>query len=228
MRPVPEGTGLTMDDEATESSTSVLLLSDADLQIHEEFGLPLHEEFVDHAAAPPRAPSHRKGMLGGLAAVGALLAILVVVAPGGSTPKLPAQVIRDVSPARVASSKTPAAPASPTTTPNATGTTTAGTEPASGVSQGATVMEASDAGASSTRATVTAAGHRSSTPAPTSATPPASTPTSTSTAPASTATTTPTTTPTTTSTPPTTTPTTTPPPTTTTTSCVLGILCNGP
>ena len=105
-----------MNDEVTEPAPGVTPPRDADHQIHEEFADP---------AARPATPSHRKGMLGGLAAVGTLLAVLVLVAPGGSTPKLPPQVIRDVSPsATVASNKVPATTASPTTAPDATGTTT--------------------------------------------------------------------------------------------------------
>jgi len=38
-----------------------------------------------------RARSQRAGVLGGLAAVGLLLAVLVLVAPGGSKPRLPAR-----------------------------------------------------------------------------------------------------------------------------------------
>jgi hypothetical protein len=200
-----------MNDEVTEPAPGVTPQG-TDHQIHEEFADP---------AARPAAPSHRKGMLGGLAAVGTLLAILVLVAPGGSSPKLPAQVIRDVSPsATVASNKAPAATASPTTAPNATGTTTT----TLALPQGATVIEASNPGSTTTREAVTPATDRSASGPASSSTP--STPTTST--PATTPTTSPPPTPTpTTSPPPTPTPTTAPPPTTTTTSCVLGILCNG-
>lgn len=200
-----------MNDEVTEPTPGVTP-QDTDHQIHEEFADP---------AARPGAPSHRKGMLGGLVAVGTLLAILVLVGPGGSSPKLPAQVIRDVTPsATVASNKVPAAAASPTTAPDATGTTTTTLPP------GATVMEASNLGSTTTREAATPATDRqasapasSSTPSTPTTSTPATTPTTT---PPAAPTTTPTTSP-----PPTTTPTTSPPPTTTTTACVLGILCNG-
>jgi hypothetical protein len=204
-----------MNDEVTESAPGVTPPLGNDQQIHEEFADP---------TARLAAPSHRKGMLGGLAAVGALLAILVFVAPGGSTPKLPAQVIRDVSPpATVASNKVPATTASPTTAPNATGTTTTSTT----LLQGATVIEASNSGRATTRVAVTPdTGRAASAPASgsassTSTTSPPSTTTPTTSPP-------PTTTPTTSRpVPPPTTTTTVPPPTTTTTACVLGLLCNG-
>jgi hypothetical protein len=208
-----------MNDELTEPAPGATPPRGADL--------PIHEEFADPSGQPSvPAPSHRKGMLGGLAAVGALLAVLVLVAPGGSTPKLPPQVIRDVSPsATVASNKVPAPASSPTTAPDATGTTTTTT----GVPQHATVMEASNAGGSTTRNVVTPASDRAASGAASgssSATPTTSAPATTPTTSPPTTSPSPTTTPTT-SPPPTTTPTTAPPPTTTTTSCVLGILCNG-
>jgi hypothetical protein len=86
----------------------------------------IHSEF-----APPRAPrsrSHRGGMLAGLGVVGALLAVLVVLAPGGSTPRLPAQSVHDVSPITASGPKTEAATtpttAAPTTTSPASASTT--------------------------------------------------------------------------------------------------------
>ncbi len=90
----------------------------------------IHEAFVEPRRAP-RSRSHRGGMLAGLGVVGALLAVLVVLAPGGSKPRLPAQSVHDVSPitasgpktdaatppSTVAPSTTSSAPASTTTTP---------------------------------------------------------------------------------------------------------------
>jgi hypothetical protein len=84
----------------------------------------IHEEF-----APPRAPrsrSHRGGMLAGLGVVGALLAVLVLLAPGGSTPRLPAQSVHDVSPVTASGPRTDAA-----TTPSTAAPTTTSSPPAS-------------------------------------------------------------------------------------------------
>ncbi len=65
----------------------------------------IHEEFVAaQSAADSR--SHRTGMLAGLAVVGALLVVLVVLAPGGSKPRLPAQSVHDVSPISASGPKT--------------------------------------------------------------------------------------------------------------------------
>lgn len=91
-------------------------------------GAPIiHDEFV-----PPRraskSRSHRTGMLAGLGVVGALLVVLVVFAPGGSKPRLPAQSVHDVSPISASGPKTAAA-TTPTTA--AASSTTTSTAPAS-------------------------------------------------------------------------------------------------
>ena len=99
----------------------------------------IHEAFVE-PTRPPRSRSHRTGMLAGLAVVGALLAVLVVLAPGGSPPRLPAQSVHDVSPIaasgpRTDAATTPTTAAPTTTTPSAPATTT--TTP--GLHQGETI-----------------------------------------------------------------------------------------
>ncbi|HEY6473650.1 MAG TPA: hypothetical protein VIY26_12215 [Acidimicrobiales bacterium] len=90
----------------------------------------IHEEFTQPKRAP-KSRSHRAGMLAGLGVVGVLLVVLVVFAPGGSKPRLPAQSVHDVSPISASGPKTaaattpttavatttPPAPASTTTTP---------------------------------------------------------------------------------------------------------------
>jgi hypothetical protein len=87
----------------------------------------IHEAFVEPTRRP-RSRSHRTGMLAGLAVVGALLAVLVVFAPGGSKPRLPTQSVHDVSPIAASGPKTDAATtpstAAPTTTSSAPATTT--------------------------------------------------------------------------------------------------------
>ncbi len=168
----------------------------------------IHDEFSEEepGLAPdtpgPRSRSHRTGMLAGLAVVGALLALLVIVAPGGSGPKLPPQTVHDVN----SSSNGPrtAAGSVPTSASGATSTTTSNT-PAS-----TTTTTPNGAGTTTQHETITYV-EVPGTTTPTTA--PAATPTQTTTAtqPA---------TPTTT--------TTSPPSTTTTTAphhCILGILC---
>jgi hypothetical protein len=84
----------------------------------------IHEEFVQPKRAP-KARSHRTGMLAGLGVVGALLVVLVVFAPGGSKPRLPAQSVHDVSPITASGPKTAAA-----TTPTTAASTTTSSAPA--------------------------------------------------------------------------------------------------
>jgi hypothetical protein len=96
----------------------------ADRLIREEFarapadsvptaGAHLHQEFAEERAEggtvplpapPPHSRSHRAGTLAGLGVVGALLAVLVVVAPGGSAPKQAPQRMHDSPVARTAAS----------------------------------------------------------------------------------------------------------------------------
>jgi hypothetical protein len=88
----------------------------------------IHEEFSPPSRTP-RFRSHRAGMLAGLGVVGALLAVLVVLSPGGGTPRLPAQSVHDVSPItasgpRTAAATTPTTAAATTTSAPATTTTT--------------------------------------------------------------------------------------------------------
>ncbi len=88
-------------------------------------GAPIiHEEFVQPRRAS-KGRSHRAGMLAGLGVVGALLVVLVVFAPGGSKPKLPAQSVHDVSPISASGPKTAAA-----TTPTTAASTTTSSAPA--------------------------------------------------------------------------------------------------
>ena len=77
-------------------------------------------------ADPPR--SHRVGMLGGLAAVGAVLAVTVLLAPGAAKPKLPAPVAHDLDLSPGASA---APPAVSTTAPAPAPTAASSTRPAS-------------------------------------------------------------------------------------------------
>ena len=71
-------------------------------------GRPTHDE-LDEAASEQRPESHRRGRLGGLAVIGVLLAVLVALSPGGSTPRLPAQTVHDVGPVLTVGPKTAAA-----------------------------------------------------------------------------------------------------------------------
>jgi hypothetical protein len=170
----------------------------------EDDGGLMHEEFTDAGpdAAPPedRPRSHRKGMLGGLVAVGLLLAVTVLLAPGGSKPRLPAQVVHDVAPALGASAA--AAPSTTTTAAPPATTTSAAPSPTTTTAPHPVTHRTTPTAAPS--ATVVAA------PAPAR---PAPAPTTTTTKPPP-----PPTTTTTTTRPP-------PPPTTTTTTCVL-FVCN--
>jgi hypothetical protein len=123
----------------------------ADRLIREEFardpaastaGVHIHQEFaaggaVPMQAQPPRSRSHRAGTLAGLGVVGVLLAVLVVVAPGGSSSKLARQTIHDVSassplPSNAASVVTSTVPPPKilSTPATATTTTTTTTRPA--------------------------------------------------------------------------------------------------
>jgi hypothetical protein len=165
----------------------------------------IHEEFADPASLS-YAPSHRRGMLTGLAGVGVLLAVLVLVAPGGSKPVLPPMVVHDVAPTASAPASA-SAPATTSSAPATTGTTTT-SQPQSS-SPAIVASDQTHSGAPVTTATgrpdTSTGGASTPSPAPTTTTaapPPATTPTTS---------------------PPTTT--TSPPPTTTTTSCLLGILC---
>jgi hypothetical protein len=142
-----------MNDEWVGPTSDDLAQSDSGLVDHlirEEFartrgdsattaGVHVHQEFAEVAggpmqAPPPRSRSHRAGTLAGLAVVGVLLAVLVVVAPGGSSSKLAPQTAHDVSassnlasnPAPINTSTVPA----PTFVSSPTSTTTTTTTPA--------------------------------------------------------------------------------------------------
>lgn len=163
----------------------------------------IHEEFAE-PARPPRFRSHRAGMLAGLAVVGALLAVLVLLAPGSGKPRLPAQSVHDVSPISASGPKTAAATtpstAAPSTTSSAPGstttTTTAQTQPHQSVTPPTTVTYVYQPG------TTTAPAETVTTSAPVA--PPTTSPPP----------------------PPTTTTTTTSPPTTTSTTSCLLVICN--
>ena len=161
----------------------------------------IHEEFAADPARRPRARSHRTGMLAGLGVVGALLAVLVLLAPGSGKPRLPVQSVHDVSPISASGPRTAAATApTPTTSAASTTSSTAGpgptttTQPRQGVTVPSTVTYVYLPGTTTPDQTSTT-------------TPPDTTP---STAPP----------------PPPTTTTTSPPTTTTTTkNCFLGLVC---
>ncbi|HWD56603.1 MAG TPA: hypothetical protein VG346_15875 [Acidimicrobiales bacterium] len=95
----------------------------------------IHEAFAE-PKRQPRSRSHRGGMLAGLGVVGVLLAVLVLLAPGGSKPRLPAQSVHDVSPLTASGPKTDAATtpstAAPTTTSSAPTSTTTTPQPHQG------------------------------------------------------------------------------------------------
>ncbi|MGO8826468.1 MAG: hypothetical protein ACLQU9_14695 [Acidimicrobiales bacterium] len=176
-------------------------------------GSLVHEE-LPGASFEQRPRSHRAGMLGGLAVVGVLLAVLVAVAPGGSRPTLPAQSVHDVGPIPATGPRTAAA-TTPPVAASAQTTTSTGAPGGSTTTTPTRVSQRSVATAPSSAAVVTAA-------------PPPTTRTS-ETAPSTT--TMPTTTTRPAPPPPTSTTTTTtkpapPPTTTTTTSCTLVILCD--
>ncbi len=168
----------------------------------------IHEEFADAGVATqPR--SHRAGVLGGLAVVGILLAVLVLVSPGASPPKLPAQNVHDLGPVTTvprsadATSTTTPAPSSPL--PAFASPTTL---PQGGGSHGVTVRTTPPAPNGPSLLTSSApSAANPATPAPTTSTTVATPP------------------PTTTTTNPPATTTTTPTATTTTTSCFLGVFC---
>jgi hypothetical protein len=98
----------------------------------------IHEAFV-----PPtrrsRSRSHRTGMLAGLGVVGALLVVLVVFAPGGSKPHLPAQSVHDVSPITASGPKTAAATTPSTAAPSTTTSSAPATTPATQQHQSETI-----------------------------------------------------------------------------------------
>jgi hypothetical protein len=95
-------------------------------QVGGDAGQLIHDEFAE-AASEQRPESHRWGMLGGLAVVGVLLAVLVALSPGGSTPRLPAQTVHDVGPVLTVGPKTAAATAPPVpSTPSTTTSTLPG------------------------------------------------------------------------------------------------------
>ncbi len=158
----------------------------------------IHEEFA-RPARKARFRSHRAGMLAGLGVVGALLAVLVLLAPGGGTPKLPSQSVHDVSPISASGPKTAAATAPTTAAPSTTASSTTPT----------TTPTATPPSQSETVSTYITYSYVPGTPAP-AATPTTSAPTATTAPPT-----------------PTTTTTTSPPaPTTTPTSqCLLGLIC---
>jgi hypothetical protein len=147
----------------------------------------IHEEFAE----PPRpssARSHRTGMLAGLGAVGALLAVLVVLSPGSGQPRLPVQSVHDVSPIAASGPKTAAAtvlPAAPPSTTSSTSTPT--TQPQRSVTAPTTVTYVYTAGTAAPTP-VSSATPTTRAPAPT-ATPPPPPPTTTTTAPSTTTTT---------------------------------------
>lgn len=163
----------------------------------------IHEEFAE-PARPPRFRSHRAGMLAGLAVVGALLAVLVLLAPGSGKPRLPAQSVHDVSPISASGPKTAAATtpstAAPSTTssaPGSTTTTTVQAQPHQSVTPPTTVTYVYQPGTTSAPAETVTTSAPAATPT-TSPPPPAPTTTTTTTAP---------------------------PTTTSTTSCLL-VICN--
>ncbi len=189
-----------MDDRATQAGSGGGRLDEGG--VAEQL---VHEEFVDtDVAAQPR--SHRAGVLGGLAVVGILLAVLVLASPGASPPKLPAQSVHDLGPVTTVPRSTDATSTTSTTTPgplsalSAVASPTAVPHRASG--HGVTVRTTPPApnGAS----LVAASAQPASTITAPVASPP---PTTTTTTPPATTTTTPITT------------------TTTTTSCFLWIIC---
>jgi hypothetical protein len=163
-------------------------------------GAPIiHEEFVPPKRAS-KGRSHRAGMLAGLGVVGALLVVLVVFAPGGSKPRLPAQSVHDVSPISASGPKTAAATtpttAAQTTTPTTAAPSTTTIPPRPGGTITTYISYTEVPGSTVPAQTVT--------PATTASAPPQTTA------------------------PPSTTTTTSPPQTTTTTTaprCLLGILC---
>src|SRR5579872_4660476 len=76
----------------TNNTAEVPAVPAADVAVGAVTAPAIHDEF----AAPRRAArtrSHRTGMLAGLGVVGILLAVLVIVGPGGSKPHLPAQSV---------------------------------------------------------------------------------------------------------------------------------------
>jgi hypothetical protein len=118
-----------MNDERAGPSSDDLVQPDdpglADRLMREEFaraptkstgtaGVRVHQEFAEVDAVPmpasPRSRSHRAGTLAGLGVVGILLAVLVVVAPGGSSSRVAPQTTHDVS---------ETTPTTPTTRPGA-------------------------------------------------------------------------------------------------------------
>jgi hypothetical protein len=155
----------------------------------------IHEAFVE-PRRPPRSHSHRGGMLAGLGVVGALLAVLVLLAPGGSKPRLPAQSVHDVSPITASGPKTDAATPPSTAAPSTTTPVPASTTTTPQTHQNQTI---------STFITYSLVPGTTPSTAPTSA-------------PTATTTTAPPQTTTTTTAPPQTT-------TTTTRHCILGLLC---
>jgi hypothetical protein len=162
----------------------------------------IHEEFAE-PARPPRTRSHRTGMLAGLVVVGALLAVLVLLAPGSGKPRLPAQSVHDVSPVTASGPRTAAATtpstAAPTTTSSAPGPSTTTTQPRHSVTVPSAVTYVYLPGTTTPTQTPTQTPATDApAPPPTTAPPP----------------------------PTTTTPTTVPPTTTPTTRCFLGLICN--
>jgi hypothetical protein len=197
-------------------------------------------EFDDGRDEPsaPAQGSHRRGMLAGLAVLGVLLAVLVVVAPGGSRPKLAPQVARAVA----ASPLTSAAAAQPSSDSTITSVAASSPDPGTSSSSGSRSPSSTKTGSTASngagagqgdvvtgpqRSGVTSpsAGGVGASPIPTSAgssAPPTTAPapprtTSTTSPPRTTTTTAPARTTTTTTSAP-------PPTTTTTTICVL-IVC---
>jgi hypothetical protein len=234
------------DDEVTSGGEGPDPL--AAFLIREEF-----DETRDEAAGPtaPSVPSeetsqpagsHRRGMLAGLAGVAVLLAVLVVVAPGGSRPKLAPQAGRAIPSSPTASAAAVQPSSGSTTTPGGSSKPTPDSTPSPGskspspAKTASTASIASDASAGETDVvsgshrsgdtTSTAGGGVVSSPSQTSAVGSASS----TTAPAPVRTTTtapapPRTTTTTAAPPRTTTTTTAPPPTTTTTTICVLIVC---
>jgi hypothetical protein len=160
-------------------------------------GAAIHEEFAA-PVRPPRSRSHRTGMLAGLGVVGALLAVLVLLSPGSSQPRLPQQSVHDVSPIAASGPKTAAATVLPTAVPSTTTSTSAPSTPTTQPHRSQTVPTAvTDVYLPGTTTPPPTPTTSAPAPAPSTAPPP----------------------------PPTTT--TTAPPTTTTTAkhCILGLIC---
>ncbi len=148
-------------------------------------GAAIHEEFAEPDRPSP-SRNHRTGMLAGLGAIGALLAVLVLLSPGSGPPRLPVQSVHDVSPIAASGPKTAAATVLPAALPSTTSSTTAPstTQPHQNATAPTTVTYVYTPGRTAPAPTPT-----TSAPAPTPTTPPPPPPTTTTTSPPTTTTT---------------------------------------